>query len=261
MFFLKKLISPLLFPLPVLMLLLLAGLLLLWFTRRQRAGKIVITVSFILMLVMSYGPVPDFFMRRIEQKYPPLQLSVHPDEPVPESLSSVKWIVVLGGGHSSDPKIPVASNLYTGTLYRLVEGIELHRKLPGTRLVLSGSAVWRNDSEAASMARTAVGLGVEPRNIVLEEQANDTEEQARLIKPIIGTDSFILVTTASHMPRAVALFTKEGMNPIPAPTEYRVAEADYMPRDYYPSPGNLQKSELVVYETLGTLWARLRGRG
>lgn len=261
MFFLKKIISPLFFPLPVLMLLLLVGLLLLWFTRRQRAGKIIITASFLLMLLMSYGPVPDFFMRRIEQKYTPLDLSIHPEQPVPESLASVKWIVVLGGGHSSDPKIPAASNLYTGTLYRMVEGIELHRKLPGTRLVLSGSGVWRNDSEAAAMARTAQGLGVEPQDIILEEQADDTEEQAKLIKPIIGTDSFILVTTASHMPRAVALFNKEGMNPIPAPTDYRVAEADYMPRDYYPSSGNLHKSEIVVYETLGTLWAKLRGKG
>jgi uncharacterized SAM-binding protein YcdF (DUF218 family) len=172
----------------------------------------------------------------------------------------VKWIVVLGGGHTSDPKIPVASNLYTGTLFRLVEGIALHRRLPGSKLIVSGSAVWRSDSEAASMARVAEELGVDRNNIILEEQANDTEEQAALIKPIIGEDSFILITTASHMPRAMALFLKAGMKPIPAPTDYRVVDAEYMPRDYYPSPGNLQKSELVIYESLGSLWARLRGK-
>lgn len=261
MFFLKKLIAPLLFPLPVCMLLLLAGLFLLWFTRRQRAGKIFTTMGVGLLLVLSYPPLPDFLLRRIEQQHAPLELSLHPETAaVPESLSSIKWIVVLGGGHSSDPKVPATSNLYPGTLYRLIEGIELHRRLPGSRLVVSGSAIWRSDSEAAAMARTAEALGVERQNIVLEEKANDTEEQATLIKPIVGTDAFILVTTASHMPRAVALFSKAGMTPIPAPTDYKVAEADYMPRDYYPSPGNLSKSEVVAYETLGSLWSRLRGK-
>ena len=261
MFFLKKLISPLLFPLPVCVLLLLAGLFLLWFTRRQRAGKIFMTTGVLLLLIMSYPPLPDFFLRRIEQKYQPLEMSLLQEQPAPESLSNVKWIVVLGGGHTSDPKVPASSNLYTGTLYRLVEAVELHRRLPGTRLLLSGSAIWRNDSEAAAMARTAEGLGVERQNIVLDEQSNDTEEQARLIKDIVGADAFILVTTASHMQRAVALFSKLGMTPIPAPTDYKIVEAAYLPRDYYPSPGNLQKSEVVVYETVGLLWAKLRGKG
>jgi uncharacterized SAM-binding protein YcdF (DUF218 family) len=261
MFFLKKLIAPLLFPLPVCVMLLLAGLFLLWFTRRQRAGKIFATVGVVLLLIMSYPPLPDFFLRRIEQRYQPFEMSLHAERPAPDTLANVKWIVVLGGGHTSDPKVPASSNLYSGTLYRLVEAVELHRRLPGTRLLLSGSAIWRNDSEAAAMARTAEGLGVERQNMVLEEQANDTEEQARLIKNIVGTDAFILVTTASHMPRAVALFSKQGMTPTPAPTDYKIVEAEYVPRDYYPNPGNLHKSEVVVYETLGLLWSKLRGKG
>ena len=261
MFFLKKIISPLLFPLPLCIMLLLLGLFLLWFTRRQRAGKIIMTISVVLLLLMSYAPLPDFFLRRIERQYAPLELSVHPEQAAPDSLSNVKWIVVLGGGHTSDRKIPATSNLYAGTLFRLVEGVQLHRKMPGSKLLFSGSAIWRDDSEAAAMAKTAEALGVDRQNIVLEEKANDTEEQARLIKPIIGTDAFILVTTASHMPRAVALFNKEGMNPIPAPTDYRTSDDMYMPREYYPSPGNLHKSELVVYETLGSLWSKLRGKG
>ncbi|MBD0369839.1 MAG: envelope biogenesis factor ElyC [Pyrinomonadaceae bacterium] len=261
MFFLKKLIAPLLFPLPVCMMLLLAGLFLLWFTRRQRAGKIFTTIGVVLILLMSYPPLPDFFLHRIEQQYTPLEFSLHTEiEGVPESLSSVKWIVVLGGGHSSDPKVPASSNLYSGTLYRLIESIELHRRLPGSRLIVSGSGIWRSDSEAAAMARTAEALGVLRENIVLEEKSNDTEEQAMFIKPIVGTDAFILVTTASHMPRAVALFTKAGMTPIPAPTDYKITEASYVPRDYYPSPGNLYKSEVVVYETLGRIWSKLRGK-
>ncbi len=247
-------------PLPFCIALLLIGLILLWFTRRQRAGKIITTTAFALLLLLSYGPVPNFLLRRIESRHSPLLISTGPEAAVPAEFSSVKWIVVLGGGHKSDSSKTAATNLSPSTLYRLVEAIELHRRIPGSRLVVSGSDVFRLDSEAAAMAKVAEGLGVERQNIVLEEQSDDTEEQAVFIKRIVGGDPFIMVTSASHMARAVALFQKQGMNPRPAPTGNRIVEATLMPRDYYPHPGNLENSEVVVYEYLGMLWARLRGK-
>ena len=240
--------------------LLLIGLFLLWFTRRQRLGKIIQTVAVALLLLLSYGPVPNFLLGRIESTHKPLLLSANSEAGIPEELSAAKWIVVLGGGHKSDFNKTAATNLSPSTLYRLVEAVELHRKLPNSRLVVSGSDVFRLDSEAAAMAKVAEGLGVERQNIVLEEQSNDTEEQAVFIKRIIGGDPFILVTSASHMARAVALFQKQGMSPRPAPTGNRIVEGTLMPRDYYPHPGNLENSEVAVYEYLGMLWARLRGR-
>jgi uncharacterized SAM-binding protein YcdF (DUF218 family) len=261
MFLFKKIIAPLLFPLPLCLLLMAIGILLLWFSRRQRLGKILTTVAFALLLLLSYGPLPNALLRRIEGQYAPLALTVQPDANVPVSLSGVKWIVVLGGGHSSDAKIPAVSNLYPGTLFRLIEAVKLHRRLPDTKLLLSGSGLWRSDSEAEAMARVAEALGVERQSIVLEEKSNDTEDQARLIKPIIGDEPAILVTSAAHMPRAMALFKRAGMNPLPAPTDYKAVDAEPMPRDYYPSPANLQKSEWAVYEGLGSLWAKLRGKG
>jgi uncharacterized SAM-binding protein YcdF (DUF218 family) len=261
MFLFKKIISPLFFPLPLCMGLLLIGILLLWLTRRQRAGKIISTLAFALLILLSYGPVPNFLLRRLESKYQPVILSQDAQAPVPENLSNAKWIVVLGGGHSSDANVTAVANLSVSTLYRLIEAIELHRRLPGSRLLVSGSAIFRSDSEAAAMAKVAEGLGIDRQNIVLEEQSNDTEEQAVFIKRIVGTDPFILVTSASHMPRAVALFSRQGMNLVPAPTGQRVIEASPMPREYYPQPGNLEKSEVAVYEYLGLMWAKLRGKG
>lgn len=260
MFLFKKIVAPLIFPLPFCMMLLLVGILLLWLSRRQRLGKLVTTIGAASLLLLSYGPVPNALLKRLEQQYTPLYLTVQPEANVSESLAAVKWIVVLGGGHSSDAKVSAVSNLYSGTLFRLIEAVELHRKLPGTKLLLSGSDVWRSESEAAAMAKVAEGLGVDSQNIVLDEKSNDTEEQARFIKPIIGDDPAILVTSASHMPRAMALFRKAGMNPLPAPTDYKAVDAEAMPRDYYPSPANLQKSEWVMYEGLGSLWAKLRGK-
>lgn len=260
MFLFKKIISPLLLPLPFCMGLLLVGLLLLWFTRRQRAGKIISTFAVALLLLLSYGPVPNFLLGRLESRHVPVLLSTGPEAGAPAELSAAKWIVVLGGGHKSDSKVTAVANLSPSTLYRLVEAIGLHRRIPGSKLIVSGSDVFRLDSEAQAMAKVAEALGVDRQNIVLEEQSNDTEEQAVFIKRIVGGDPFIMVTSASHMARAVALFQKQGMNPVPAPTRHRIVEGTLMPRDYFPSPENLENSEVAVYEYMGMMWARLRGK-
>jgi uncharacterized SAM-binding protein YcdF (DUF218 family) len=78
---------------------------------------------------------------------------------------------------------------------------------------------------------------------------------------MIGKEPFFLVTSASHMPRAVALFKKLGMKPIPAPTGHLAKRPrGRNPQRYFPSPEGLHKSQRLVYETLGMIWAKFRGQ-
>jgi len=110
------------------------------------------------------------------------------------------------------------------------------------------------------MAEVALALGVNKDGLILEEISKDTEEQAHLIQQIVGQEYFILVTSASHMPRSVALFKRLGLNCIPAPTDHLVKERrEITPRDFYPTAESLQKAEKAFYEYLGLTWARLRG--
>jgi uncharacterized SAM-binding protein YcdF (DUF218 family) len=95
----------------------------------------------------------------------------------------------------------------------------------------------------------------------LESSSKDTKDEARLIKDMVGNESFFLVTSASHMPRSVALFKKEGMNPIPAPTDHRIKERQRLsPGMFFPWAGNLIKAELAVHEYLGLGWAKIRNQ-
>lgn len=111
------------------------------------------------------------------------------------------------------------------------------------------------------MAEVAISIGVKKQDLVLEDVSKDTEEEAQLIQQVVGGDKFALVTSASHMRRSVALFKKLGMNPIPAPTDYLVKEAQKMnPKSFYPRAENLYKAERAFYEYLGLIWARIRGR-
>jgi len=253
MFLFKKILAPFFFPLSICLEMLFLGLFLLWFTRRQKTGKIFVSTGVIFLTVISYNAFSNMLLRPLESKYSPITDV--------STFSNVKWVVVLSGGHSTDPKLPVTDQLSGTSLVRLVEGIRLHRTLPNSKLLLSGGGAFSSTSEAGVMAKMATALGIDKNELVLESKSKDTKDQAAFIQKIIGNDRFILVTSASHLARSMALFQSKGMNPIPAPIGYRVKDKlKISPADFFPSAKGIDNMERVVYEYLGTAWARLRGQ-
>ena len=258
MFLLKKFISPLLLPVPFCSVLLIFGLILLWFTRKQKAGRLFVSTGALLLILLSYGVSTRWLLAPLERRYSPIltATSVSSQEGQP-----VKWIVVLGGGGVYSSQLPSTSQLSSASLTRLIEGIRLHRQIPGSRLILSEGNIFDSGQVAEIMGTVAQELGVGKDDLVLETQSQDTEAQAALILPLVGTDRFFLVTSASHMPRSMGLFRKQGMNPIAAPTDFESLRSEtWVPSAFYPSAGGLRKAELAVHEYLGLAWAKLRGK-
>ncbi len=252
MLMLKQLFYPLLHPLPFCFLLMAAGLALLWFSRRQNAGKVLATAGFAILLLLSYGWLSGPLLRSLEHTYPA------PDE---AALASAKWVVVLGGGSSSDPSLPVTSRPGGTTLARLVEGIRLQRQIPGSRLLLSGAAVFSSGSDAQAMAAVALALGVPFASIVLDDASPDTETQAVNVARIVKDEPCVVVTSAYHLPRAIGLFSKAGLRPVPAPAQFLTSQnIGFSPLDLYPTTGGLVRAHIVENEYLGTAWSTLRGR-
>jgi uncharacterized SAM-binding protein YcdF (DUF218 family) len=255
MFLFRKIVGPFFFPLSICLEVLIIGLVLLWFTKKKRAGKVIVSTGVALLLLISYGPLPEMLLRPLEYSYPPLL--------EPKDIPPARWIVVLGAGHTNDPRLPANSQLSGAALFRLVEGMRIHKSLPGSKLILSGGALWDPVPEAKVLADVALAFGVDQQNLILESVSKDTEEEARLIQKMVGNNLFVLVTSASHMPRSMALFKKLGMQPIPAPTDYRVKERqgqEVILYAFFPGVDELQKAETAVYEYLGLAWAKLRGR-
>jgi uncharacterized SAM-binding protein YcdF (DUF218 family) len=173
----------------------------------------------------------------------------------------IKFIVVLGGGHTSNPDLPVSSQLSHNTMVRLIEGIRMYRKYPGSKLILSGGRVFDPVPNAVIMTRVAQELGVGEQDIILESESKDTLDEARLIKPLVRDEQFILITSAAHMPRSMAMFKKHGMNPLPVPAGHMfLPMRSRTPLDFFPNSHNLDKSSRAVHEYLGMIWARLRGQ-
>jgi uncharacterized SAM-binding protein YcdF (DUF218 family) len=254
MFFFKKLVGPFLMPVPFCLALLLLGLLLFWFTRRQRAGKWLATLGASALLLLGYGVVSSRLLGSLEWQHAPVT-------DVSATAGRVRWVVVLGGGSSADARVPAAMRLSEGSLARLVEGVRLQRQLPGSRLLLSGGSVFGSDADAETMRALAVELGVDPAALDLDTFSPDTETQAEVVRARVGAEEFYLVTSASHMRRSLALFRKAGTNPLPAPTHFITqSNRSLSPADFFPSSGGLRRAEAATYEYLGLAWAKVRGK-
>jgi uncharacterized SAM-binding protein YcdF (DUF218 family) len=260
MFWVKKIAAPFLMPISLSFIFSLIGLLLLWFTKKQKTAKIFIFVGIIVIILPSYGFFSDALLKPLEKHYPPLMISNNHSS-VPKKLTAIQWIVVLGGGCTTDHTVPAISQLTHESFARIMEGIRLHRKIPGSKLILSGGTIYPLDSltEAETMAQVARIYGIQGKDMALEKKSRDTKEQAKNIKAIVGSKRFLLVTSAYHMPRAMAIFKKREMSPIPAPTDYLVKQKNYYTiEDFYPRAENLFKAERAIHEYLGIFWYRLR---
>ncbi len=138
------------------------------------------------------------------------------------------------------------------SLTRVMEGIRLWRGIPGSKLLLSGGRYSRDVmSSAEGMAILARDLGVPAEAMVLESQSRDTREEARLLRPILGTQPFALVTSASHMMRSLMDFRKEGLEPIPAPADFEAARFSLNFSAFIPSSHSLEKSRKAIHEYPG----------
>lgn len=254
MFALKKILGTLVMPLPLSVLVLTVGVALL-FTRRHRTGRALAVIGLLLLVLPTMKPVADGLLGPLERRYPAFEEAAAPGE--------VAFVAVLGGGSVWDETLPPGSRLSLAAQSRLLEGIRVQRARPGSQLVLSGWGDRQARTTAETMAEVAAALGVDRRTMVLLNEPRDTGEEARAIAALVGEESLVLVTSASHMPRAMLLFRQLGMEPIPAPAAHAVRVSEARRRWYRlpaPSPQNLQKSSAAIHEYLGIVWARITGR-
>lgn len=250
LFTLKKFIGGLMLPLPFLLLVMALALVLLWWSRWQKTAKGLLTASWFALFLLSLQPVTDRLLKPIESAYPTWR-----------GQEKVNYVVVLGGGYTWNPAWAPSSNLINNSLPRVTEGIRLWHANPGAKLVFTGAPAKTNPvSTAEAGARVAQSLGVPRSDIITLDTPRDTEEEAAAVAKAIGHQPFLLVTSASHLPRAMRFFQHQGLKPIPAPANQMAIESPLNPWERaIPSPLWLMHSDRVGYETLGRIWQWLKG--
>lgn len=248
----KKILTQVIYPLPLSLQLIVVGLLLMSLTEAQLTGKVMLVAGLGLIIVFSLPVVAEIALRYLEKKHEAIKdTDVNLD---------IRWVVVLGeGGHRSDPRLPVTGIISNTALARVGEGIRLHRLLPASKMILSGGSVYDPKPTAKVMADVAIALGVDSADMILESDSKDTKDEARFIRSIVEENIFYLVTSAAHMHRSMAIFLRHGMNPIAAPTDFQATKRQRFDiRICFPSPNALTKAEKAFHEFLGMVWGRTK---
>jgi uncharacterized SAM-binding protein YcdF (DUF218 family) len=138
------------------------------------------------------------------------------------------------------------------SLIRVMEAIRLWKGMPEAGLVLSGGALAKRPAVAQVMAAVTYELGIPRESVTLEAESLDTDDEARLLKPMLGKAPFAMVTSASHMPRAMMIFRRHGMNPISAPADFEASSPQsWEPRMFVPAVSALLLSHKAFHEYMG----------
>jgi uncharacterized SAM-binding protein YcdF (DUF218 family) len=261
-FLLKKLLGYLLMPLPLAALLLGVAVALRLAKRAPRARRWLVAAAAGWLVLLGNNGVANLLVRPLERQYPPVP-ELAAGAPAPAGLAACRAVVVLGSGHADAERFSANNQLSPAGLARLTEGVRLLRALPPeARLVVSGPGPEGRSSHAEVLARAAVALGVARERITLITTARDTEDEAREASRITGGAPVALVTSAWHMPRAMALFRHAGTDARACPADFAAAPRhDEGPGQFLTwDAAALQRSTWAVRERIGWVWIWLRGR-
>ncbi|MBB1250749.1 YdcF family protein [Rhizobium sp. G21] len=150
---------------------------------------------------------------------------------------------------------------------RVTETAALANRFPTMRVFLSGG--WSSDTDKgrvseSSFARQAlIGMGVAPERIEMEENSRTTFENAvetrKAITPKPG-ERWLLLTSASHMPRSVAVFREQGLDFIPYPVDYRTRGLAHPLNRPRSTAVGLTNLDLAAHEWIGLFGYWLSGR-
>jgi len=261
LFWLKKVVGFWLMPLPLSLALIVAGAVFWRFTRRRRLGRGLVIGGLLWLGVCSNEGVGTWLVSGLENRFPSIP-ELTQGTPLPAPLARCRFIAVLGGGHTYVPGLAATNELSTSALSRIVEAVRLAGRMPDARLLVSGPPDPEGGpTHACVLADAAVSLGLERERITEIYTARDTEDEAAAIRAIAGDAPVALVTSAWHLPRAMALCRRQGLDVTACPADYSALAKKVKPMDFLLwNVGGLERSTKAFYEWVGLSWARLRGK-
>ncbi len=224
------------------------------FTYSQRKRRRLLIWALGLTLFFSNSFIVDEFVRVWEMDITPVW-EIDPD---------VKTAIVLGGGVYYDTETDVVS--YGGNADRYLGVLRPYHENRINKVLVSGGGanyLAQNVKEGEMLKRLYMLCNVDSADILVEGESLNTYQNALFSKPILeglGEGKFLLITSASHMRRAVACFEKQGINVVPHPVMKSVGKRRYQ-ADYLLVPRimNFHKWSALIHEWIGFASYKLRG--
>jgi uncharacterized SAM-binding protein YcdF (DUF218 family) len=228
--------------------------------KRLRWVRLLLMSSLLLLITLSSPLIATPLIGSLEAWYKPPQLT---------PSDRFDAIVVLGGGVDGKGSLRPTTEPSFFSRNQTTCGVDLYQQGYAPMLVLTGGgsrALGTGHREAVEMKRWALRLGVPESATMLETEARNTYENATGTRRLLGPASILLVSSASHLPRAVPVFIKQGFRVTPAPCDYvsqnlpRESWDNIEPFDFIPSASALQQTQEAVVGMAGMVIYWLTGK-
>jgi uncharacterized SAM-binding protein YcdF (DUF218 family) len=216
---------------------------------RRKLARTVAVLAVLETALLSLPPVADFLMAPLENQARAAAAKAAP--------CCYDAIVVLGGGIAPaippwlpDPDLNAAAD-------RMWHAARLYKQGVAAKVIVSGGDVLgryggvSSDTEAGAMAQFLTDLGVPASAIVSEAQSVNTRENIRLVRALVQDKPVALVTSGLHMPRAVRLASRYGLNVAAFPTDWTAPWSARAPwENWMPTAVALDISARSIWEYL-----------
>ncbi len=254
-FLISKFVGGLLAPGTLLLLALLAAFI--WQRRWPRLSRALLGASLLFVAALSLAPLGHWLILPLQSRFPaPAQLK----------LDHVDGIIVLGGAINADDSYFSGQPSLNEAGDRITTFVALSRKYPEAKLVWTGgsASVWGGGTRySESLAAQALleSLDIDTSRMIYERDSRNTWENAvyskRRVQPRPG-ETWLLVTSAWHMPRSVGIFRRVGWTVVPYPVDY--LSADPAAWGKFEAWRELTTISTTAKEWLGLVSYRLLGR-
>jgi len=250
-FTVSKLLSLLVYPLSLSLLLCLLALL---FSRLRwaRASFYTLFLATGWLYLCSTALFANFLMGTLERGFVSRAMSV---------VAPADAIVLLGGGTRGDTHMGTLPDLNQHA-DRLVHAVALYKAGKAPVIVLTGGSFEDARPEAQQMQDVLAVMGVPAQHLMLENKSRNTHDNAANTAQLLkanGMHRILLVTSAYHMRRSQALFAAQGLEVVPAPTDYQQLVAKQVLPDWLPVVSNLHQSTNALHEIVGYWVYRCKG--
>ncbi len=230
-------------------------LLLAFFLVRGVLGRMLLFIGTVTLALMSLPVVASKLMEGLET-FPAITASR------PWTGDAQAILVLSAGRYKWAPEYG-GDTVDEVTLMRLRYGTYLHR-VTGLPIYVSGGGP---ADETPPLGRLMAKVlkddyGIEVAGV--EDQSLTTWDNAALSAPMLradGVGKVLLVTSASHMPRALDAFRRYRVPVVPAPTGFVSGPSPGVPdslTDLLPSMRALADSYSAVHEYIGRAWYQVR---
>jgi uncharacterized SAM-binding protein YcdF (DUF218 family) len=219
---------------------------------RLARGLVIGTVLFLTAFCVL--PLDDILARPLENRYPR-----------PALPARVDGIVVLSG--SVKPYITASRGVMpaNASVMRMLAGADLARRYPQAKLVFSG-IVYRQGHlrqvEIESVLAFFRSQGIPPQRVIIESRSLDTDTNLSFSRALVKPkpdESWILVTSAMHLPRAMTVAKRLGWTMIPWASDYETP-AEWRWRNWKSPADSLVTVDKAMHEWVGRLVYGLTGR-